>query len=204
MSNSKIPITNQQNVLAERTSHTDGVSAQPDIVYVQAVNPINIGEQALYRPDFLRASASPAMNVDGSTTPVNFELLPATDEIIRVERLRMFMRCAAAITFTGFGNLAALTNGITLSKHDGTAVISDLLGGAGGTGAGPIQTTEDLLPYVERFELLDSSLVLVAEFKIPPIRLVGTQRLRWTVADDLTGLTELRVLAEAILESTLT
>lgn len=201
MSNSKIPINNQQDLLAERTSHTDGVSGQPSVVYVQAVNPIEVGEVPLYRPDFLRAAGSAAMNVDG-TTPVVFELLPAADEIIRVTELRVIMRCAGAISFTGFGDQASLGNGITLEVHNGTAQVVDLLAGTGG---GPIQTTEDFLPYASRFELLDTNLVLVADLPLPNVRLDGdaTERIRWTVADNLLTISELRVFAKAQLESTL-
>lgn len=68
------------------------------------------------------------MNVDGSSTPVIFqvEIGPASDEIIHITRLMLQMKTAEPVTLAKFGDLAALTAGLLLRVVDSEDVIQNI------------------------------------------------------------------------------
>ena len=191
MSTSSIQINNQNRLLTERVSQQE--TAGPQIVDVQGINVISAGVAAQPLPTYLQNSSSKAMNVDGSVADVNFDIAPGANDCYRVNGIRLFMRCATAIGFTTFGDIAALGSGdgVTLLITDGTTTQADLFGGD------EIRTTEDLLPHCSRFELLDSGTLLIADIDIPgTARINGATPLlvRAAVRADLTAITELTML----------
>jgi hypothetical protein len=188
--------------MTQRVSQLEG-AADPVIVHMQAVNAIDAGVIPRGLPTFLANGGSPLLNVNASGGDVNFDLAAAADQLIRVDRLRLVMRCATAIDYTGFGDQVALGagDGLQLQLHDGTDVLADLFAG------GEILTTEDLLSFASRWELLDSGLVLVAELDVGRVRLAYSATanpiLRAIVRGDLSAITELRIMALAVEESVL-
>lgn len=57
-------------------------------------------------------SGSIDLNVNGSVTPVTFKITPAPGEILYMSRLLWYLRDTGSLDSGGFGNGAALTNGI--------------------------------------------------------------------------------------------
>jgi hypothetical protein len=57
-------------------------------------------------------SGSINLNVDGSVTPVIFRIAPAPGQILFLSRIIFFLEDAGSIDSGGFGNGAALTNGL--------------------------------------------------------------------------------------------
>lgn len=72
---------------------------------------------------YLLNGASAEMNVDGSSTPVTFELVPGSNEIYIVERLNFIMRDTGTIEPTGYGAGAALGAGIKIEWRDANDVV---------------------------------------------------------------------------------
>ena len=57
-------------------------------------------------------SGSTDLNVDGSTTPVIFKIVPTHGEILYLSRLLWYLRDTGSLDSGGFGNGPELTNGI--------------------------------------------------------------------------------------------
>jgi hypothetical protein len=148
--------------------------------------------------DFLRNGASRDMNVDG-TTPVNFDFVATADT--NVERIMFFIE-DGNIAPSKFGGVSALATGCLLKvlDTDGTTVIKDFLDG------------ETITTHPE-FSLLagvDIQPDAGAGDDVVPIRwtiskagakllLLTDQRVRFTVQDDLTGLTKFYALLQGTL-----
>lgn len=144
------------------------------------------------------AGGSVEMDVNGSVTPLTFDLAPAADEIWRVARLVLQIVAPTAAAPDQFGSLAALANGLLLELRDAAGVLVDLTAGQ------PIKANRDL---ALGWSTSIADTIVGAEWLFAgPIRIEGGlgEFLRLTVRDDLSTLTRMRVLAEILEETSLT
>ena len=199
MSRSNILLANSVRVASESRTR-DSVAE-----HYQHMAPIAVGAGPLPAGKYLATSApSIEMAVNGSSTAVNFDFAPASDEVVRVNRLSMVMVSpSATLDMAQFGNLAALTNGITIKALDtDSAVILDLGGGQSFKSNNDLAALFDLQIITQA-----AATTIVARLVLPqPIRLDGgvSERLRLVVADNLSALTRLRVRADVAYEDSLT
>ena len=138
------------------------------------------------------------MNVLGSLiAPVAYDCLVATDKVLLIEDVAILI-VDGGITPTKFGGITALTNGIKIEAidDDGTTVLLDF------TADLTIKKNADwaLLADTDR-ETIAAAGDDVEEVQWSllsesgPMLLTAGQIFRFTVQDDLTGLTEMRVMA---------
>lgn len=198
MSEANILLANSVRVASE--SRTRAGIAE----HFQHVAPVAVGRVPLAGGAYLTSSSpSIEMGIDG-TTPVNFDLTPASDEVIRVNRLTLVLvQASAVLDLSKFGTITALTNGVTLKVLDtDAATVADLLGGYPLKSGNGIAAIFDLDVFAQA-----AAYTLVGRLLLPqPVRLDGGagERLRMTVADNLSALTRLRVRADIAYEDTLT
>lgn len=208
MSASGIRLANEVRLAAEQRSRTLGGVAH--LVDYQEVSLAHVGMQPLPLKRYLKDSEdsdSVEMRVDGST-PVNFDLTPATAEILRIEKLVLVMVLTASPTMVEFGDQAALSNGLTLKVIDSDGgTIVDLLDGE------PILSNNDLTTVGDLTAHILGSTYTLKTVIVPtsPIRLEETgdgefEKLRLAVSDDLSEstITRMRMMAYGRLESSLT
>jgi hypothetical protein len=193
-------LTNQQRLLAEEVSQAElvGATSTPRDMLIQQVATLPVG----VLPEPVVALAD--LKVDGSGAAVEVDIAPSDPDIYRIERLRFLIRSATAMTFTELADLGALATGITIKVHglnqaDPPTLVEryDLLGGD------TIQALEDFALHgtVEVLEHGAEFLAVADIVPAAPIRLkAGTagdtgDLLRFTVADDLTGLARFTVAA---------
>jgi hypothetical protein len=208
MSANGIRLANEVRLASERRARTiGGIALEVDY---QEVALAHVGRQPIPLKRYLKDSDnsdSVEMRVDGST-PVNFDMTPASGEILRIEKLVLVMVLTASPTMVQFGDQAALSNGLTLKVLDNDdAVVVDLLDDEPVLSNNDLATVGELTPH-----LLGSSYTLKTVI-VPasPIRLEETatgefEKLRLTVSDDLSAstITRMRMLAFGRLESSLT
>lgn len=169
----------------------------------QHVAPVALGAAPIFAARYLRNGADAALDVDGSATPVAFDLIAGAAEMLRVLGLRIVIHSATAPELTDFGDGSALTHGLTLLLLGADeAAIVDLLDGE------PVKSNLDLAAVCSSFEIVAApgSWAIVATLDFPiPLRIDGAEqeRLRLTVSDDLAGLTRVRCRAFAYDEGTL-
>ncbi len=143
--------------------------------------------------EFLRESGSSnQLIVDGSSTPVDFEIEASADETLCVYRIMLIIDDGSRINPQGFAGGSALTNGllVKLIDTDGTTVLLDYIDG------GTIQTNSDFGcltgPTFLREEGVGFNDSLIIDWKLSDsgagTRLDPGQRLRIVVQDDLTGI----------------
>jgi hypothetical protein len=140
-------------------------------------------------------TGSAEMNVDGSGTAVKFDYVVAADSSLVVDEIVVWLRDAGA-TFTAikFGDLAALTTGITIAVYDDAATPALVA-----TWFATLKDFGDLLALGFEFEPAAQLVADCARFRFKLERAGGRPvipagyRIRATVADNLTGLDELRV-----------
>lgn len=156
-----IPTASQERLQTERRSQTEGGNSQ--VVHFQGVAPIGVGVAPRPEPRYLVNGASSDMGVDG-TGGINFDLVPGTNEVLRVLGVRLTLRSTSALSFANIGGVSpAGGTGIKLQITDGAAITHELLAGD------EVLAIRDLLPHASRFELFDSSLILVADLMFPSI-----------------------------------
>ena len=149
---------------------------------------------------FLQNGGSNEMNVDGSVTPVNFDLAPTAGLTYFVHGITLFLQDTGTMDYLDFGALPGpLANGVQ---------VSSVVKGASYT-VGNIQSNIDLSMYFKAdanfgsgasdlgfFNDLDFFLGKM-EFINPLILQQSTgDHLRITIRDDLTGLGYLRALVK--------
>lgn len=205
MSAKSIMLANDGRLASEQRTRMIGGSAVN--VDFQEVAIAHVGSQPLPCQKYFKNLTSVEMRVDGST-PVNFDVTPASAEILRIEKLVLVMVLTASPTMVQFGDQAALGNGISLQllASDDT-VITDLLDGMTVKSNNDLATVGDLSLYE-----FGASYTLKTEIvPVSPIRLEETstdafEKLRLTVADNLAAstITRMRCMAFGRLESTLT
>ena len=179
---------------------TEQITVDSQLMLVQALAAIKVGLQP--RPLMAKlATSGGATNfgVDGSVTPVTFDLTPTDPNIYRIERLRLVVQAATAVGLSGLGDLGALANGLTLQVLDtNLAEIYDVLEGK------PIKSGLDLaaLGRVEPFAVGTDHVVVAEIALVSPIRLEAGlgERLRLTVSDNLGGLTRAELAALGCVE----
>lgn len=124
------------------------------------------------------------MAVNGSVTPVVFELAPLPGENWFVERITVIMRDSGNLGLGDFGSGAALTNGLLIEFSSQGSIIN----------APVVKTNQDLLDGSDIFNTISQfsgSNILVYLFIFrEPIALDGDQGdfIRFTVRDNLTGI----------------
>jgi hypothetical protein len=165
-----------------------------------------------YRDYFTTTAGSNDMRVDGSTTPVHFDIRAVTDYDLYIGSMSVIIADASA-TLQKFGNLTALTNGMKLEwitqdfgervLHEGVKTNLEFMrlgGGQPAIGTGSDAFKADLsgggadayLPFV------DFSAIYGLPWGIR-LRKGTTDCLRWTVQDDLsTGIDQFDVIAYGI------
>ena len=196
MSKATILLAGAKRVATEQQAHgTDGIA------HFQHVVATEVGGVPRLVPKFLATvpGGSIEMAVNGSVTPVAFDLVPGSSEIWRVARLVLQIVAPAPATPAQFGSLAALTNGLLLQVRNATTVITDLTAGA------PVKANRDLVLGWTGVSLADTDVEADWLFSVP-IRLEGglNEIVRLTVRDNLSTLTRMRVLAEVQVETELT
>jgi hypothetical protein len=196
MSRSNILLSNSRRLA------TDERSRDSVFEHYQLIGAVAVGCAPVFAGSYLRAGDSADLAVDGSVTPVEYVLAPGGSEVLRIYRLRLVLQTATAAELTDFGDLAALTNGLTMEVVDADdAVVVDLLGGE------PLKSNLDIVAACSSFEILAAtSHAILATFDLPvPVRLDGgtDERLILTVNDDLTGLARARCYADAFDEGSL-
>lgn len=145
-------------------------------------------------------SDSPEMNVDGDPTPVNFDVSVPADELNPVTIRRVcLVGLDGGITPSEFFGIAELTNGLTIKIIDADgATLVDFLDGL------TIKKNNDwvLLAGIDNPILNAAGL---DEFAVrwtlsnglsEPLTLKPGQKMRVVVADDLTGVSEFRMMAQ--------
>src|SRR5688500_10135045 len=103
MSSSNLMLANNARLATEERSRDDGASSY--VEHYQHVLATPIGALPLPMSRYLAAAGSADMAVDGSSTAVEFELVPASAEIVRVARLALVIGTSAAPTMTAFGTI---------------------------------------------------------------------------------------------------
>lgn len=199
MSSKPIVLADTTRLMAHELTETEVVNnaqtSRP--VLVQAISVLGVGVQPQpICPHFETTGNSKELEVDGSGTPVEFFVTPTAPDIYRIDSIKLAIVCnTTPVTLSGFGNLTALTNGITIEVIDkDDAVIFDVLGG-------PILSGNDLtelgdVAVVEN----DPDFSLIATIKpVAPIRLKSgvSERLRLTVNDNLVDAEIDRIRARA-------
>lgn len=195
MSQNSIRLANDHRLASEQRTR-DGV-----LVDYQEVAISHLGAQPLPLLKYFKNSSSVEMAVDG-TTPVSFDVAPADAEIYRIEKLVLVASLASSPTLSEFGDIAALSNGLSLGVYDSDeALIVDLLGGEA------IKNNDDLavIGSIEAITL-GATYSLRCEILLgSPVRLeaADSEKIRITVSDDLQAITRLRCTAIGRLETTL-
>ena len=159
-----------------------------------------------YRVDeFLKTSAgSVEMNVDGSSTAVDFDYGAPKDKKATITRM-LGVVVDGAMTWIKFGGLSALGSGLTIKvfEKNGTTIVHDMLGG---------ETVKDNADWANHVGP-DGPLALAAgddampvrwTFKkaVHPLELANQRILRVTVQDNLAGLTKFRLSIQGYLSDT--
>lgn len=145
-----------------------------------------------YFNTFLTNGGSPYLNVDGSSTPVNFNAAPPSGKRWYVTTISISIE-DAAIQFNKFGGITALTNGVDFKVKEG---------GASELTLGNFKRNGDVYVFATNVRLESAaSDILVIHSNIWDN--AGTtwkldnslsEYIRLTVNDDLTGLTQFVVL----------
>lgn len=134
------------------------------------------------------------MNVNGSSTPVNFDIFASTGKIFYVQRLT-FTIIDNSINFEKFGGLSSLTNGIDIKTKEGGLAERPLGTGIkknsdfyeGGLKVTLENSTKDILVLTFEFTDVNTSLKLVDS---------ANDYIRLTVNDNLTGLDTYTMVAQ--------
>lgn len=202
MSQDNILISDASRISSDSRSRT--VNGKSLTEHYQRMAEAHVGVVPLPLRSFLKTSAdSIEMAVNGSSAAVSFDLAPADPAIYRVKSLILSMSLASAATMTEFGDIAALTNGLTLQMLDtDEAEIVDLLGGQ------PLKSNNDIAGAGWTWSYVELSLTysIQATFTpAAPIRIEGGdgERLRCVVQDDLSALTRMRLFADGWQEDSL-
>lgn len=143
------------------------------------------------------------MNVDGSTTPVDFLVAPQDRYEYLVFRLMMKIRDGAGFRAERFGGIAELTNGLQLLIHAGANNPRYDEGEEVIFTEEPIKNNADIGLYCFDVDLKtwgsgDSFLLARWSFERAgePIKLYAGDSLRVRVRDDLTALTNVAFMAQ--------
>jgi hypothetical protein len=147
-------------------------------------------------------TGSHEMNVDGSTTPVNFLLQPGAGEFYSVHRMLVTVRDGkTGWAPSTFGGLALLTNGVQLAfeSSDGVTEYLDLTEGEpikDNAGWGGLAYDVDVKDYGGG----GTDVALLSRLSFDkfggPITISDSDRFRVTVSDDLTGLVSFHIVLE--------
>ena len=132
-------------------------------------------------------------NATGVYTPGSpgfFYVQPSNDTYYDLFELEFTFTTTTAFEASGYGNGAALTNGITLTVDDDSGTIHDVLNGTVVTNAGwgVVLDIDTLLEPGNNPGILTGKTLFVARFG-KPIRLFGSlnQRIALTYQDDMSG-----------------
>lgn len=139
------------------------------------------------------------MNIDGSVTPVEFKMVVPAGVRYHINRLCLHISDATAFSSTGYGAVPALANGVTLGAYDASDnLLVDLFGGH------PLNGNEDYTAVATNPQPLDfgagSVLNMAVHFHFDEqygvmLDLEEGEYLKFTVNDDLTGLTDHHIMA---------
>lgn len=147
---------------------------------------------------FANSGASIEMNVDGSSTPVHFDYQAPATTNIRVYRCNITI-VDGSVSPTKFGGATALTNGLLVQcVTDGEALLCDFLNGQS------IKRNVDWVWLAGNDNPIAAAAgddVIEIRWTIErglgaPLALESGDRLRFTVQDDLTVLTEFRIMVQ--------
>ncbi len=143
-----------------------------------------------YRTEFLESGGSLDMTVDGSVTPVIFEKIFTTGEIVFIEKLAIEIRDSGGSALGDFGSGPALTNGILIEVQIGGIIEMSI----------NIKTNGELISAADViFEItqFQGSALLVYNFVFrEPLSLNHNNNddfLRVTIQDDLSGIQDLQM-----------
>ncbi len=148
----------------------------------------------------LANAGDPDMAVDGGT-PVTYEFEVPTGKVFHLQRINVHMQ-DGSIRADGFGGLAALTNGLLIQAIDtnGTTVLKDFTDGE------PVKRHNELALLAGLDVDPDTSGVGGAEDAVlvrwtiakarKPMRLTAGQIVRVTVRDNISDVTQLRMMVQ--------
>lgn len=83
-------------------------------------------------------SANIEADVDGSSTPVNFEFGPSTNEVFVLDRILIYGLGTSNVASTNYVNLTALSNGVVMTLQNSGGIVKDITDGL------PLKTNDDL------------------------------------------------------------
>ena len=166
-----------------------------DISGTSQINPVPLNPY-VYLNKLILNGSSADMCVDGSSTPVNFDYSPGTDETWYLERISFLIDDLGNMDASKFGFLSELTNGLVIKiKTNGTEYtvatlknnmdvvmmfpIGDGHHSSGGNFLGSVNAYSGVMTFNEPMTLKDST----------------SDYIRFTVNDDLEGLEQHRALA---------
>jgi len=181
---------------------------------VTTVEPISVEISAavltrrkLLNEFFTDPGGSIDLNVDGSTTPVEYTIEPSSDRVRWINRVRFLFNDTNmeldTNDFRRFGTAATapgLTNGLTFSVHQG-GVETDFF-------KSPIVTVGDLMDYADDFTNFVNAISAQSDFlsfdfdfEQPVVLPVdSTDKLVVTINDDLTSIDLFKVIARGFQE----
>jgi len=141
------------------------------------------------------------MAVDGSVTPVIFKLRlgsPSTQQIVDITRIIIQCTASSAVDLNKFGDLPALTRGVSMRRVNGDVVnIFNVKSNLDITGLAydfTVYTASNPAQAVNGFA---SRLTFAGQNKLGvALRVTPDGNLEILVQDDLTGLIQLRIVAE--------
>lgn len=183
--------TDSKNVNVDAASH---LVARQQLVTVPgnalAEQGVAIGEVVTAR--LATAGGAVDANVNGSVVGVAFEYEVAAGKVLLLDELELVVRDTGAFTGASFGAGSALTNGLRVEviDTDGVTVRASLLAGASAKINADLAEVPGAVIAMPWIDTLQAWLPVRAEGW--PIRLTAGQRVRMTVADDLSGLDGLR------------
>lgn len=143
-----------------------------------ADNPLLVDSQGLPPASVVLETLGPVTGNYSAEVEV-FEVSPPTGEVWDVTSIAVLVEDAAAHGAGTYGNLAELTNGVTVQVSPGPVVL-----------AGPVQTNAEWAQAGDRFQTIGdgSAYVVHLDFGAAGIRLTSDQALQVLANDDLTGL----------------
>lgn len=157
MSKSSIELTNRARIITEQLSQVEGETTRT--VHAYGTHSLPVGAmprcQVETTADMVAAAAT-------------YDITPTDPAIYRIEELRMMMSTAAAVEMDAFGNLSALSNGITIKVRDADGDVYSVIDTA-------IKSLNDLALYgdLKLFEQSASFTALWVFKPATPIRLEG-------------------------------
>jgi hypothetical protein len=168
---------------------------QLKVVGNQKIIPIP-ASNVIYQANALLNGSSAEMNINGSSTPVNFDWNPGSGETWYLESISLFIADVGLSSSTNFGGLATLTNGLELRvRSGGTEYL--VLSSKSNMDLICQYSADSMIPPAAGY--IENSDAYLGTFRFSiPIRVANSTSdyVRGRVRDNLSGLNNLRMYAK--------